>query len=535
MKLKLIFLPWYHRDPCEENLYGAIGFPPLGIATLTGYLRRHGIHVEQDDLDTKVVWHNERSSGSQLIDLKPFLEERRQNKLIEGGEETLEREGEKMLRLTDWKGFDVIGFSLHSTDNPSVTGVALTLGKLLKERYDVTIIMGNLAERSAQEKMLGSGFIDCAILSSDVASLGEVNLLKFCQMYESGTDLFQIPGTIHMQGGRLVHTRNFKDYSSDERCVFTLPDFEGLPLDLYRYHTTSRLDGDTYSSQILILPYFFIYGCPHGCIYCTYSLHPLLGLKDPQMVAEDLELLSKKYHTRYFFFLNTEINPTKKYAQAVTEEIKKRDLNLLWTDCATFKTMDGKLLRNLKEAGAARLVWGLESGSQRVLDYIRKGIALSKAEACLKESWRLGIWNQIEMICGFPYERAADVKRTITFLKKNKMYIGEMVLNKFFISGLLEHRPHEHGIRLRKSSSIYRAWSTRPFDEIAGLPWEDKMRQTSRFYDELRRASLRFGIADVKPIHHIFHLATLDRDYGIRLTKERVLRTRVKVELRYGC
>jgi hypothetical protein len=67
MRLKLIFLPWHHRDPVQGRPYGAIGFPPLGIATLTAILRKHGFSVEQDDLDVKVVRHNENVKDSEKI------------------------------------------------------------------------------------------------------------------------------------------------------------------------------------------------------------------------------------------------------------------------------------------------------------------------------------------------------------------------------------------------------------------------------------------------------------------------------------
>jgi radical SAM superfamily enzyme YgiQ (UPF0313 family) len=53
--------------------------------------------------------------------------------------------------------------------------------------------------------------------------------------------------------------------------------------------------------------------------------------------------------------------------------------------------MDIKLLETLRDAGAARIVWGLETGSPRMLTYIQKNIKLSHVEACLKKSYELGI------------------------------------------------------------------------------------------------------------------------------------------------
>jgi hypothetical protein len=521
MKLKLIFLPWHHVDPIQGKPYEAISFPPLGIAMLTAFLRKHGIKVEQDDLDVKVVRYNEKFLDSEkAIKTHLFADETRVNKILKGHEEMLEIEGEKILKLTDCKGFDVIGFSLQSSDTPSVAGIAATLGKLIKEKYGSTVIMGGGIEKTAQYKLLGSKFIDCMIESSNVTPQGEVNLLKFCEMYESGVNIIKIPGVVYMRDGKLTTVGK---PTKVKRCFFTLPDFDGLPLNLHEDQISSQINDELYSSKILILPYLFIYGCPNSCIYCTYSKSPLMGTKDPEKVAEDLEFLSKKYHTRYFFFLNTEINVTKQYANAVAEELIKHDLDILWSDCATFKNMDIKLLRKLKEAGAARLVWGLESVSPDVLNYVRKDINIPQAQKYLRKSFELNIWNHLELICGFPYEKETDVDITISFLKRNREYIHEIVLNKFFIDGLLEQHPERYGIRLREFKKIYRTWTTKLFDEINGLRWEEKMKQTQKSYHKLRKAFARFGISGEKPINRIFHVINLQRNLGIKFSKEEAL------------
>ncbi len=517
MKLKLLCLPWYHIDPNRGELYGEREFPPLGVATLTAFLKKHGICVEQDDLDVKVAYHNEKFKNSnRSIKLHFFNDERKIAQINKEGEEILEKEGEKILGLTNCKDFDVIGFSLHSTDNPSVIGVALTVAKLLKEKYGSTIITGSLMDNLALRKLLKSHLIDCAIFSSHVGSFGETNLLKFCNMYEKGMDIQKIPGTISMQGEKLIHKYGFEDYEKNEKCIFTLPEFSGLPMDLYIKDVSSKIEDNSYSSKILILPYFFIYGCLSKCAFCWYSKYPLVGMKKPEEIVEDLEILSKKYHTRYFYFLNTEINPTKEYSKAVANELIKRDINILWTDCATFKNMDIGLLKKLRESGAARLVWGLESASQRMLDYIQKGVRLNEAKTCLKKSRKLGIWNQVLFICGFPYEKEGDINFTLSFLKKNQKYIHETVLNKFWIDGLFEDYPKKFGIQIKKSTKIYRNWSTKPFDEINGLCWEDKAKQNLKLYDKLSNFLIRLKIFNAMPIPIVFHLINLQRELGVK-------------------
>jgi len=523
MRLKLIFLPWNIVSPITGKPSNVVRFPPLGIAMLTGYLRKHGLDMEQDDLSIKVIRHNEKAERpEETIHLPLFSDEVRIERIMNGRDDVLEAEAQKMLNLVDIKGFDVIGFSLHSSDEPSVVGVALALGKLIKEITGATVIIGGGINRAARERLLESDYIDCEVESSHVSPLGEINLLRFCRMVEKGVELYRIPGTVHVREGRLVSDVSSTD-EERRRCFFTVPDFDGLPLDLYRYSLSTQINGRKYLSKILILPYLFIYGCPYRCAYCTYAIPPFGGTKDPEQVARDLEWLSNRYDTRYYFFFNTEINPTKKYAMDVAEELIKRDLGILWSDCATIKNMDVELLEKLREAGAARLVWGVESGSPSVLNYVKKNIEPSRVEMCLREGYRLGIWNHAEMICGFPFESDKDTRSTISFLRSNKEYIHEIVLNKFFLEGLIAHDPEKYGIRLKENKAIHRTWATTPFDEINGLHWEERIQQTTKAYDELVRAITQFGITGGTALYNVFQILTIARNHGISFDKEKAL------------
>jgi hypothetical protein len=134
-----------------------------------------------------------------------------------------------MLKLTNCNGFDVIGLSLQSTDNPSVVGVALAIAKLLKEKYGVTIITGSLMEDNALIRLLKSKFVDCAIYSSSAASIAETNLLRFCEMYEKGVDIHKIPGTIYLRNDKLVCNSKFEDYKRSEKLFLSYQILMGCP------------------------------------------------------------------------------------------------------------------------------------------------------------------------------------------------------------------------------------------------------------------------------------------------------------------
>ena len=486
MKLKLLYIPRYSTsvNDATNTTAGAVPYlPPLGIATLTSFLRDQNIEVDQDDLMIKVHHHNYRCDDpADRIDLTIFNDEERIDAFIETGEDgALEAVGERILAMTRCRGFDVIGFSIYETFNPSAAGVALVLAKLLKERHSVEIIIGGVIDKRVEAKLVGTELIDCRIIG-DFRSLPELNLLTFCEAFARGTPKEDIPGIVYAKNGTVVS--NYVDHKN--RHVLVKPTFDGLPLDIYRRSLSHKVDGVARKSQILILPYSFVRGCPFSCAFCAHSTDPSWKTKTVETIVRELTELKRDYRTGYFYFLNPEINASYRFAEALADAINASGLAIHWTDCANFRNVDSTLLRKLKKAGAVRLIFGLESASQRILDYIRKGVRADYIERMLRTASEVGIWSQLELICGFPYETEADIDATIDFVTRNAPYIQEVDVFKFWLDGLLRMHPERFGIRKRMDGPKLAAEGNRcAFVEVNGMAWDKKVAQTDRHYEKL--------------------------------------------------
>jgi radical SAM superfamily enzyme YgiQ (UPF0313 family) len=477
MKVKLLYPPrkWDSEvdttSVVSNNEHDLI--PPFGITRLTSHLLSNGVSATQDDIDIKVYRLNQSDDFDEHIDLSVFEDQRRIEEFLNGKKDKkVEGETLKLLGLTEHKGVDIFGFSLIGS-RPSSIGSTLAMARLLKDDFDAKIVLGGLSWQQGF-------FTKYNVVDYLISGRGEMPFLKLCMMLE-GEEMSaaDIPGLIYKSAGALKINR---PWIVTER-FFPMPTFEGLPLDLYRYKADPDDEG------VLLLPYMFVDGCCFKCAFCPRSELPFLALNDVETVVKELGHYVKTYDTKTFFFLNSSINPTYKYAESFADMVLGEGLDIRWTDCANFKHLDKRLLKKLRDAGAVRLVYGIESASRKMLDYVGKPIDISRAQTLLRQSHELGIWNEIELIAGMPYENEQDIRNTIRFVRQNSKFVNFFYLNTFILKGSrMLARPDEYGIgNIRENSeetfNLRRVG--RKFDEVSGLKWEEKMHQQENSFKRI--------------------------------------------------
>ncbi len=528
MRVKLLLNPYY-RVGVNDGLprTDVIYLPPLGIATLTSFLRKQGIDTSQDDLLTRVYHHNRNHTDpSSRIHIEKFYEPDRIETFIQTGSESeLEKEGAKILALTDTEGFDVFGLSIYETYNRSTIAAALVLAKLFKERYDAHVVMGGDIRDEVVPTMLRTGWIDYRINRDDYGSMGDVNLLNFCRMVEGGQGPRDVAGITYWRDEQII-----VNPPATQRDGFSRPTFEGLPLELYRKKVTVVESPWTiHSEEALVLPYFFIRGCPNRCAFCSCSTEPFWRAKKPKQVAEDLAFLSEQYATSNFYFLNSGFNPTYRYTDKVCQAIRAEGVRLHWSDCVNVRNLDKRLIEQMRRSGASRLIFGMESASPKILSAIGKPVDPNEVEAMIRLAHEMGIWCEIEIICGFPHESDLDVSLTIDFIKRNQKYLRNVNLFKFWIEGLYRTEPERFGIRFRsdKGDQIEIPGNKTEFDEEGGLTWEQRESATEKSFERLsetqkllnRDISLQSGMEPEEALFLLCLEDGLESLANVRLTR----------------
>ena len=191
-----------------------------------------------------------------------------------------------------------------------------------------------------------------------------------------------------------------------------------------------------YFNSKLVLPIQASISCYwKKCLYCRENHSSPYQIRSVKRVVDEIEYLSKKYNTKYFYFWDNSLTP--KYLEELAQNIIDRKLDISYTIYSRLeKDFTSKKLEKIKKSGCLAMHLGLDSCSERMLEYINKGIKIEDAKETLKRISKAGIANFVYLIIGCPTETYEDIEKNVKFIRQNKKYIDDLrVLSLIFIQG----------------------------------------------------------------------------------------------------
>lgn len=230
-----------------------------------------------------------------------------------------------------------------------------------------------------------------------------------------------------------------------------------FPLSLM--NVVKKFNASRTKERKLVIPYIFNYNCIYKCAFCTQSdtdrSNMIVG--NVKQVVDDIEFLSKKYQSNYFYFLNNYFPSSMNFIKAFQEELKKRNLTIYWSDCGRVNGLTLEKLQILYECGCRKLVFGFETGDEKILNLIDKRLNLEEAVHVLEWCKQVGIWADLEVIIGLPYERENEFRSTYGFIKEHNDLVNNFWMNEYFVvpNSLIGRYPERYGIELLKDRTTY--------------------------------------------------------------------------------
>ncbi len=159
-------------------------------------------------------------------------------------------------------------------------------------------------------------------------------------------------------------------------------------------------------------------GCPFSCAWCA---RPIFGRKYRQYSAEravdEIEHLVRRYGIDHLWIFDDTFVVRREWVEEFSEALVRRGVRVRWECLARVDLTDRALLEKMKAAGCERINFGFESGSQRVLDRMKKGITVEDARRVAKDMHELGISMGGYVLMGYPGEEWEDLEKTIELVR----------------------------------------------------------------------------------------------------------------------
>ena len=419
-------------------------FPPLSIASLCGVLRKEGYEVKGFDFNIvafnrvpkkyKSFWKSDHSRY--WSDKKLFYEITFPLLLKEFCQEWVRQILESKAQI--------IGFSVYFTSK----WTALLLAKEIKKcGRDHTIIFGGPECSLKTAKEFLNENVDKIVIGE-----GEYTLIELVNTLSKGNDI-EIPGVCMRRKNGIIYGGAREPIKHLDELPF--PNFESLDLDEYKK-----------SSNQIFLPVMWSRGCLGKCAYCGHRIvWKCYREKSPEKVVSELIYLVQTYKISNFHIYDSSITWNPNRLEKICDYIINCGLEIKWDAFGRpDKEVTKELLGKLYKAGCRELRYGVESGSQKILEKMGRGTNVAVMQNVIRNTWNSGIKVVVHVVAGFPGESLKDFWKTVLFLLKNRKYLTRISPHycEIYPGTALQKDPLRYGIIFPKGIFTNpNAWKTK--------------------------------------------------------------------------
>ena len=227
-----------------------------------------------------------------------------------------------------------------------------------------------------------------------------------------GADYSQIKGLIYLD----TNSNLIDNGRSDAIDIDQLPEPARLTVPIYKYN--DLFAGMQYPS----LQVHASRGCPFGCIYCVWPQVLYGGNKyrtrSPEKVVDEIVTAIRDYGFRSFYFDDDTFNIGKKRIEQICQELIRREVKIPWGAMARADTADRQMLTLMKRAGLVGIKFGVESGSQALVNAAEKQLELNTVRQAISWCKELDIKSHLTFTFGLPGETTDTISQTINFAEE---------------------------------------------------------------------------------------------------------------------
>lgn len=310
---------------------------------------------------------------------------------------------------------------LYKEFSPDIIGVTIISTRMLKDaikvsrffnKKGVNVVWGGIFASEMPEIILQEDFVDYVSFGE-----GEKTWEELLEAIENRKKLSSVSGLAYKENGKTV---------VNKRREFLLPeeiaeiDYTLISVDEY-----TNDYGEDIGKQMIWL--YTAKGCPFQCTFCYNKAfnHCQYRRRPAENYMKEIKYLIEKTSVDSIFFADEVWCYSKKDMYLRCDEIKNSGLKFTWGCFMNIGLLDSEDYKYMYDCGCRLIYFGIESGSQSMLDKVKKPIKVTSALPEIESCFNSGICPFVSFIIGFPDETEEDLKKTAKLLEEVS-YFGKL-------------------------------------------------------------------------------------------------------------
>jgi len=296
---------------------------------------------------------------------------------------------------------DILGFTATILSINNAIAAAEQLREFLP---DTLFVIGGPHFSTLPKDVMEISCFDIGVIGE-----GEFTMLELAeQMREGNLKLDSIQSLVYRDGDEVIvnerrpYIRNLDELPFPARHLYP-------PLDRYRPIPASYKKlpfGHMITSR----------GCPYQCIFCDRTVFGnRFRARSAQNVVDEMEELINVYGAREIKFFDDIPTMREDRMIEICDEMISRGIEVPWSCTTRVDRVSKELLNKMKEAGCWQIVFGLESGSQEILDIMKKGTTLEQNRRAVAWAKEAGMNVRAFFVLGMPGETLETIDESVQF------------------------------------------------------------------------------------------------------------------------
>ncbi len=310
--------------------------------------------------------------------------------------------------------------------NPMLVGItcmtgpmildAIKISKIVKENSSAIVAWGGIHPSLDPQVTIEHPLIDVVVIGE-----GEITFNELLKAIKNNQSLDTVGGIWWKDKEGRIH-QNPPRHEINKLDTIERPPYELLD-DIEMYIQIKDSRGSTRSLNM-----FTSRGCPHKCTYCynlDFNKAYWRQMSTPR-VMEELKYMVDKFNLHNVFFLDDNFTVNTKrvteIAQGIEKEFAGRNFtwDILGAQVATLKNVNQEFLTYLEKTHCQSMMIGIETGSARIMELIKKGITIPQVVDVNRKLAKTTIKPYYSFMCGFPTETDEDRIESIKLMFKVK-------------------------------------------------------------------------------------------------------------------